>query len=195
MRRDIWRVLPRLALAGSDMKKAHTVVLASVILGCLGFARGAAANKDEIPNDFKLTAEYYVPYEPIPENYPSPLKRWYPWRVTITADGKAAQETDMSVGTKKHIMKKVFVLTQQELKRLIDDIQSAKFYLLAEKYSYEVTDNPTLVLRLTMDRKFHEVTVYAPDKVKGREEVAAFLKIWNRVVTYVPPPNPGQSAE
>jgi len=37
--------------------------------------------------------------------------------------------------------------------------------------------------------------VYAPDKLKHDPEVAAFLRIWNDLVTLVPPPNPGQGTE
>jgi len=46
-----------------------------------------------------------------------------------------------------------------------------------------------------MDERSHEVTVYGPERLKQDPEVAAFLRIWNELVTLVPPPNPGQRTE
>jgi len=79
--------------------------------------------------------------------------------------------------------------------QLVKAVQDSRFYLLEERYSYEVTDNPTLILRVTMNRRSHEVMEYAPDHLKQSEEVAAFLKVWNQVLRYVPSPNPGQGVE
>jgi len=44
------------------------------------------------------------------------------------------------------------------------------------------------------DDRSHEVTVYAPDRLRHDPEVAAFLRIWNELVTWCPP-NPGQRTE
>jgi hypothetical protein len=58
-----------------------------------------------------------------------------------------------------------------------------------------VTPHPILVLRVTMEGRSHEVTVYAPDRVKGEPEVMAFLRVWNQTLRLVPSLNPGQRPE
>jgi hypothetical protein len=153
----------------------------------------ASAEGDKIPNDFRLAAEYYPP--PFPRYLPVPWKPWYPWTVTITANGRAVQETDLSLGDEKRIAKKSFRLTRQDLTQLVRVVQKSGFSLLGANYSDEVTDNDTLILRITMNRNYHEVMVYAPARLKQKEEVAAFLSLWNEVLKHVPPPNLGQGAE
>src|SRR2546425_586974 len=86
-------------------------------------------------------------------------------------------------------------LTRRDLERLVTTVRASNFYFMAPDYAFEVSHASALVLRISLDGRYHEVTVYAPDKLKHDPEVAAFLRIWNDLVTLVPPPNPGQRTE
>ena len=86
-------------------------------------------------------------------------------------------------------------LTRRDLERLVTTVRASNFYFMAADYAFEVSPASALVLRITMDDRSHEVTVYAPDRLRHDPEVAAFLRIWNELVTLVPPPNPGQRTE
>jgi hypothetical protein len=74
-------------------------------------------------------------------------------------------------------------------------VRASNFYFMAADYAFEVSPASALVLRITMDERYHEVTVYGPERLKQDPEVVAFLRIWNELVTLVPPPNPGQRTE
>jgi hypothetical protein len=183
---------------GVSMGNIHLLVFMFLALGCLSSSTGIAAEGDKIPSDFRLAAEFYPSYVPRrAEGYPAPTpwKPWYPWTVTITANGRALQETDVSVDDENKLIRKSFRLTRQDLAQLVRAVQDSRFYFLATEYRDNVTDNPTLILRVTMNRRSHEVLLYAPGRLKQREEVAAFLSVWNEVIKFVPPPNPAQGAE
>ncbi len=133
------------------MRSIHSLVFIFVVFGCLNSSVGTAAEGDLVPKDFRLAAEFYPP--PVPrraEGYPAatPWKPWYPWTVTITANGRAMQETDLSVGDKNRITKKSFRLSQQDLKQLVRAVQRSRFYLLAAKYSDEVTATNEMAAKL-----------------------------------------------
>ena len=84
---------------------------------------------------------------------------------------------------------------RRELEQLVAVVRAANFYSLAPEYTFEVSPAAALVLRITMDERSHEVTVYGPDKRTSGPEVAAFLRVWNQTLRVVPPPNPGQGPE
>jgi hypothetical protein len=137
---------------------------------------GGPRNKDPIPNDLKIIAQYYAGYSP-----------WKSWRYTITRDAKVAQEIFDAGDTRKESK-----LTEDDLRDLLAKIEEAKFFSLKERYDYPVTDNPTLVLKITRDKKSHEVAVYAPHHLEKEQEVRRFFKVWAEVLRKVPAPNADQ---
>lgn len=147
------------------------------------FAGQASDSGHGVPADFRLVAEYYPPSDPI-----QPQR---PWTTTITAEGHLTQNTDVSVGAEEKTVTRTIALPPSAVIEIVDTLREARFELLAPKYSYEVTDNPTLLLRVRMDKRFHEVQVYAPAHLQNKEEVAAFLRIWKAVLRYVPSRNAG----
>jgi hypothetical protein len=51
-----------------------------------------------------------------------------------------------------------------------------------------------LVLRIAMDGHGHDVMVYGPKRLDDDPDVAAFLRVWTRVLALVPPPGPEVTA-
>jgi hypothetical protein len=152
----------------------------------LGF-RLIAAEGDSVPADFSLCAQYSPGF--------SASK---PWKVMISADGKAQQKVDPSPFGKKATndkSEKTSTLTLPQLRELVAAVRSSKFFALKKRYSYDVTDNPTLTLRVRMDGSSQEVEVYAPGHLKDDAEVRRFMKVWNAVLKNVPSPNPWQKPE
>jgi hypothetical protein len=154
------------------------------LAGCLGTVGRSDAETDSVPSDFKLFAQYGPGYSD-----------WKPWKLTITADGKAVQEAYTYPNGKETILRKTLTLTKEELQQFVAKVRDSRFYTLAQDYSYKVTDNPTLILRVTMNGKSHEVTVYAPHYLKNKDGVKRFSKIWNEVLRKVPSPNSEQKPE
>ena len=134
--------------------------------------------------DFKLTAQYGPGFSD-----------WKPWKLTVTADGKVTQDTYTFPKGKQTIEQKSFALTKEEVQQLITKVRDSNFHKLGNDYWYNVTDNPTLIIRVTMNGKSNEVAVYAPDHQKDKDEVKRFLTVWNEVLKKVPPPNPDQRPE
>ena len=150
---------------------------------------------DAIPPDFSLTAEYY-PALPAFGPEGSALQQWHRRMLTVGADGKAVQEVQRSArGSSKGIGTRSVKVPRRELEQLVAVVRASNFHFLAPEYAFEVSGAAALVLRITMDARHHEVTVYGPDKRNGDPEVAAFLRVWNQTLRLVPPPNPGQGPE
>jgi len=176
------------------MLTIRRLVAASVVLVLLSVSSGFGAG-EAIPRDFRLTAEYYPPLPPVGSEVPR-LAPWHRWTLTVTAQGKALQATQRSPrGSAQGITTRSVRLTRRDLERLVTTVRASNFYFMAADYAFEVSPASALVLRITMDDRSHEVTVYAPDRLRHDPEVAAFLRIWNELVTLVPPPNPGQRTE
>ena len=155
----------------------------------------AAMGADAVPRDFRLTAEYYPALPAVGAEGSAP-REWHRWTLTLSADGKAVQEVQRSGrGSPKGIHTRSVKVPRRELEQLVAVVRAANFYSLAPEYTFEVSPAAALVLRITMDERSHEVTVYGPDKRTGDPEVAAFLRVWNQTLRVVPPPNPGQGPE
>jgi hypothetical protein len=86
-------------------------------------------------------------------------------------------------------------LSKDESRDLLAKIKEADFFALKERYEHNVTDNPTLILKVTLDKKSHEVVVYAPGHVEKNKEVKRFFKVWSEVLKKIPSPNPDQKPE
>ena len=166
---------------------------AVLVTGLLLASPGLGA--EAIPRDFQLTAEYYPPVPHLGLETPTP-REWSRWTLTVSARGRALQETQRSArGSGKGVSTRSVHLTQREIAQLVAAVRAANFHVLAREYAFAVSPAPALVLRVVLDDRYHEVAVYGPDKVKDDPEVAAFLKVWNQAVRLVPPPNPGQGPE
>ena len=170
-------------------------VVFSICVSLALLGASAAMGADAVPRDFRLTAEYY-PALPHAGVEASASREWYRWTLTITAGGKAVQETQHSArGSTKGIRTRSVRVARRELERLVATVRASNFHFLAPEYAFEVSAAPALVLRIAMDERYHEVTVYGPDKLKDDPEVAAFLRVWNQTLRVVPPPNRGQGPE
>jgi hypothetical protein len=141
--------------------------------------RADKAEKQPVPSDFKIVAEYGAGYSVRAS-----------WKCTIAADGKVTQEIYDLDNTKKESR-----LTEADLGALLKKIQEADFFSLKNKYDFSVEDNPTLVLNITLNGKSHEVVVYAPDHQKKNKEVRRFLRLWSQILRKVPSPNAEQKLE
>jgi hypothetical protein len=169
--------------------------VASVLAIVMVLGAPGAVAAETIPRDFRLTAEYY-PALPTVAADGRPAREWHRWTLTVTAGGRAAQETQRSAsGSIKGLRTKSVKIARRDVARLVATVRAANFYTLAVDYAFAVSPAPVLVLRIAMDGRYHEVTVYGPDRLKDDPDVAAFLRVWNQTLRLVPPPNPGQRSE
>ena len=142
-------------------------------------------DNEPIPSDFRIVAQYGAGYSP-----------WKSWKVTITGDGIVAKEGGFQGGgsaaeergTKEQSGQTT--LSGTDLRELLAEIKEADFYGLREEYSYSVTDNPTLVLTITQNKRTHRVSVYAYNHLKDDKDVKRFLRVWSKLLRKVPSPNP-----
>jgi hypothetical protein len=175
------------------MKARCALVAAAAIAAWLLAAPAAGAER--VPRDFTLIAEYY-PALPELESDTWGRMPWHRWTLTVTADGRALQETQRSGrGSVKGLRQRFVRLRQRDVARLVTTIRTAGFERLAGDYAFAVSRAATLVLRVRMNGRSHEVTVYGPERVKGDPDVAAFLRVWNQTLRLVPPPNARQGPE
>jgi hypothetical protein len=173
------------------MRRCVAAVSAVLILLSAPAARGG----EGIPRDFRLTAEYYPALPTFGVDGGAP-REWQRWTMTVTAGGTAVQETQRSArGSVKGLRTRSVKLARRDVARLVAAVRASNFHALAPEYAFAVSPAAALVLRIAMDSRYHEVTVYGPDRLKGDPEVAAFLRVWNQTLRLMPPPNPGQRAE
>jgi hypothetical protein len=78
------------------------------------------------------------------------------------------------------------------MRDLLAKIKEANFFALKKRYEYQVTDNPTLILKVTLDKTTHEVVVYAPDHLEKNKDVKRFFRVWSEILRKIPSPNPEQ---
>jgi hypothetical protein len=91
--------------------------------------------------------------------------------------------------------KKESRLSEADIKALLAKIKESDFFALKERYEYDVTDNPTLILTVTQNKKTHAVLVYAPHHLRENRDVKRFFTVWSDVLRKVPSPNPDQKPE
>lgn len=172
-------------------RRSVAALLAVVMVVCAAPVRAS----ETIPRDFRLTAEYYPPLPSLAADG-QPAREWHRWTLTVTAGGSAVQETQRSASSSvKGLHTKSLRLARRDVERLVATVREANFHKLAADYAFEVSPASALVLRIAMDRRYHEVTVYGPDRVRNDPDVAAFLRVWNQTLRLMPPPNPGQRPE
>jgi len=168
--------------------RMRSVTVAIALL--LALAPAVAAAGTPIPPDFSLRAEYY----PALSSAGAPGGRdAYPWTMLVTADGRAHQESNRTVPGRREILQRSVTVSRQGLEALVAETRRAKFHALAPEYGFEVRPLSVLVLRITLNDAAHAVVVYGPERLAGDPDVAAFMRVWNRLLAVAPPP-PGPRA-
>src|SRR2546426_9465680 len=138
---DVW--------SGARRTQALTirgVVATSVMLAVLSASSGLRAD-DAVPRDFRLTAEYYpaLPHLGVDISGLPPGNRW---TLTVTADGKALQETQRSPReSPKGITRRSVRLTRRDLARLVTAVRPSTLNFVAPDDAVEVSHASALVLR------------------------------------------------
>ncbi len=146
-----------------------------LILGnCLFLAGCGLRDQSQFPNNLEIVAQFF----------PGKSDR-KPWKCTITADGKVVREFVADE-------EKESQLTRADLKDLLDKIEEADFFTLKKRYNSLWIDSSTIVLKITRNKKTHEVEVHAPGLQKKDEDVRRFLKIWAEILRKVPAPDAEQ---
>jgi hypothetical protein len=175
-------VEPR-GIRGAPTVSAETGVVPVATSQEPGGIRGATTGSSEtdvVPDDFKIVAHYYAGYSD-----------WRSWETTITRDGRVSEEITTGDGRSQQLPS----LSRSDVGDLLEKVKAAEFFEIPKKFSYRVTDNPTLVLTVTMNNKSHEVSIYAPRHLANEPGVKRFLKVWSEVLKKVPSPNPDQKPE
>ncbi len=131
-----------------------------------------------VPEDLKISARYGAG-----------LSDWKSWTVTIGQDGRTQQEVHYRAGRMKTFLSK---LTERDLRELWGKIEAARFFDLEPRYTHPVTDCPTMILKVTANKKTYEVSVYAAQFVEDKAAVKRFQSVWSEVLRKVPSPNPDQ---
>jgi hypothetical protein len=150
-------------------------------------AAASAAGAPDTPDDFKLVARYGPGLSP-----------WLRWQYTITADGKVAQDIGPGGRGGGERSEKQTKLSKDAIAALFAKVKGADFFTLKEKYQGGATDQPTLVLEVTLGKKTHRVLVYGHRHLTEKEDQSAvdrFLGVWSEVIRRVPAPNPDQKAD
>ena len=162
------------------MRIAHVAIVALLALVPAVAAAGSA-----IPSDFSLRAEYYPP---LGDADRPPSRGTYPWTMLLTGDGRAHQESNRTVPSRRKILQRSLTVSRQGLQALVADVRRANFHALAPEYGFEIAPHAVLVLRITLDGHSHDVTVYGPERLKEDADVAAFMRVWGRTLALAPPP-------
>jgi hypothetical protein len=132
-----------------------------------------------VPDDFRIVAEYE-----------KGMEEWKSWKLIISRDGHVLQET-FGLGDEKKSLR----LSEREICGLAGCIRKCRFFELSKRLDSDVTDHPTLILTVTMDKKTHRVEIYAPQRIKDKRDVKSFLRLWRQVLRKVRSPNRGQTAD
>lgn len=145
---------------------------------------GTAAESDTVPSDFKLCAEFHPGFSD-----------WKPWKVTVTADGKALKGLPHAWVDNGTPSEKILTLTAKDVRDLLTAVRASRFFTLKGLYAYACTDESRLILQVTLNGDVHEVEVYAPGQLKDNDGVKKFLEVWNEVLRKVPAPNAKQTPQ
>ena len=96
-------------------RRPVAAVLTIVIIVCAVPARAGEAS----PRDFRLTAEYYPPLPSFAADG-GPARAWHRWTLTVTAGGRAVQETQRSAsGSVKGLHTTALKLARRAVERLV----------------------------------------------------------------------------
>src|SRR5262249_19284035 len=143
----------------------------SILLATLGQLVGAAT----IPQDFELKARFFPGGSWTPDD-------WNPWNLTIHADGKAIQITNLvSSGTDRQTVKTI-QLSQPALGEIISAFRKCDFLSLPKEITQPLAEHQMgLSLRLTSEGRSHSVTFSVPANIRDRSAARRFWGAWNVV--------------
>jgi hypothetical protein len=161
--------------------------IVGLVLTAILVAVAFAADPPAVPDDFKLMARFAPGYS-----------NWLSWRYTITADGKVAQVIGPGGRGGGERTEKEDKITKEDVVAIVAKVKDADFFKLKEQYKGKATDQATLVLEVTQDKKTHQVLLYGPRFLREKEDQDAadrFLAVWAEVLRKVPAPNPDQKPE
>ena len=170
------------------MRRSFLFIVWLTIAG--GLLRDTSA---QVPADFTLRARFF------PGGGLVDYKDSEPWRLRITANGKAIQETWI-IGSPRYPngVSKSFTLSQQQLSRLVKAVQEAAFFSLPEEISKTDGDHfAGCVLAIQMRGQSRTVKFVWPTDEKGthnRPALTRFWKVWRAVLKAVPSPNHNSEA-
>jgi hypothetical protein len=160
-----------------------------IVMSLVGQTPEAKKTEQAIPDDFKIVAEYSAGYS-----------IWHPWTATITADGKVEQKIfDYPKSSEKKSK-----LSKDDMNDLQAMIKEAEFSGLKASYgAFGVTDQESMTLKITADKKTHRVYLYGyslhkdnkDTKDKDKDDMERFVKVWREVLKKVPSPNADQRPE
>jgi Domain of unknown function (DUF6438) len=156
------------------------------VFGSLTVA-AAADDPPAVPADFQIVATYGPGYS-----------NWLSWKYSITADGKVVQDIGKGGRGGGEPSQKETTLKKEEVAALFAKVKEAEFFKLNEQYKGKVTDQATLILEITADKKTHKVLLYGQRFLKEKEEQDAadrFLSVWSEVLKKVPAPNADQKPD
>ena len=138
------------------------------------------ADEPKIPADFQIDL-VYAPG----------LSTWKFWKETIRADGNVTRETGYST----HKKVETSSLAPRTVRSLYQTVEAVDFFAIDSRFQASVTDNPTLILKITREGKTHEVSVYAYDHLKSNPQVRRFATLWVQLLKALPSPNKDQTPE
>ncbi len=158
-----------------------------IVLFALGAVTLTAADDPPaVPEDFKIVARFGPGYSD-----------WLPWETTVTTDGKAVLDVRRGRSGGEPVQKES-TLKKEDVAALFTKVKEAEFFKLKEQYKGKVTDQATLILEITADKKTHKVSLYGQRFLKEKEDQDAadrFLGVWSEVLKKVPAPNEKQTVE
>lgn len=141
-----------------------------------------------VPSDFELKARFF------------PGAGWAPggpepWRLTISSDGKALQETYTYPGDRevKHI--KTIQLSQRDLIDIVTAFRRIDFFTLPKRMIEpfgEPGHQMGITLKLSSDTHSHTVTFSVPGTIRDRPAARRFWQAWSVVAHKVRSPNKGK---
>lgn len=148
-------------------------------------AHVAAAAGASIPSDFELKARFFPGAGSTPGG-PEP------WRLTISSDGKALQETYTFPGERelKHI--KTIQLSQRALTDIVTAFQRTNFFTLPKRMIEpfgEPGHQMGITLKLSSNGHSHTVTFSVPGTIRDRPAARRFWQAWSVVARKVRSPN------
>jgi hypothetical protein len=144
----------------------------------------AASDAALIPADFRIRARFF----PGAGTVDGPR----PWRLTITADGKATQETHSYDPDRTHLKKSQ--LSSKQLLEVYAALQRAEFFelphqLLTPIAGSELGHQMGIQLQVRSHRRTHEVVFDVPGTPRSRSAVKRFWSAWRIISKAVPSPN------
>ena len=167
-----------------NMPRLHLI---SVAVGAVLVLTCGPADGSEVPKDFALTATFY------PGGGGNVGSGRYPWQLRVNRNGKAVQKT--SIFTANTTMRvqtvvKTKSLSRDALRRVVTAIEKADFLKLPQTLSNTTYEHyASVVVKVTMNGRTHEVEFLAPNKTYDAAALRRFWTVWRALLKIMPSPN------